>query len=67
MGGAQSGGDKAAHDRLIVEKAREVAGSYDVIVLEQASMVDAASALEDLGVPVLTSVEMGIAQLAQYL
>lgn len=60
-------GDKAAHDRLIVEKAREVAGSYDVIVLEQASMVDAASALEDLGVPVLTSVEMGIAQLAQYL
>ena len=60
-------GDKAAHDRLIVEKAREVAGSYDVIVLEQASMVDAASALEDLRVPVLTSVEMGIAQLAQYL
>lgn len=60
-------GDKEAHDRLIIEKAREAAKTHDVIVLEQASMVDAAAGLTGLGVPVLTSVELGIAQLKQYL
>lgn len=59
-------GDKAAHDDLIVKKAREVAGDYDVLVFAQVSMLDAAERCTDLNVPVLTSVASGIEQLADY-
>lgn len=59
--------DKASHDRMIVEAAIQAAQDHDVIALGQASMVDAAKELTGLGIPVLTSVNSGIEQLAAYL
>lgn len=60
-------GGKELHDDLIVQKAHEIAGQYDVLVFAQATMVDAADRCADMKVPVLTSVESGIKQLDQYL
>lgn len=59
--------DKALHDRLIAGAARKAALTHDVIALAQVSMVDAAGLLEDLPVPVLTSLKSGIEQLSQYI
>ena len=59
--------DNELHDRLVVECARKAAEDHDVIALAQVSMVDCAKQLEDLGIPVLTSLDSGIAQLAQYI
>lgn len=60
-------GSKELHDELIVKKAHEIAGGYDVLVFAQVTMLDAAKCCEDLPIPVLTSVESGIGQLSQYL
>lgn len=60
-------GDKAKHDRLIADAAREAAKTHDVVALAQVSMVDAAAGLDDLGVPVFTSLDSGIGQIAGYL
>ena len=60
-------GDKAKHDRLIAEAAREAAKNHDVVALAQVSMVDAAADLADLSVPVFTSLASGIGQIADYL
>ena len=59
--------DKALHDKLIVEAARREAQTHDVIALAQVSMVDAAKDLQDLPVPVLTSLKSGIDQIARYI
>ena len=59
--------DKALHDRLIVEAAEKAALTHDVIALAQVSMVDAAAQLKHLPVPVLTSLDSGIEQLASYI
>lgn len=59
--------DKALHDRLIAEAARKAARDHDVIALAQVSMVDAAAQLTDLQVPVLTSLQSGIEQIANYI
>lgn len=59
--------DKKTHDALIEAAAREAAKDHDVLVLAQATMSDVAEKLSDLALPVLTSVESGIAQLDAYL
>lgn len=59
--------DKCGHDAMIVEAARKAADDHDVIALGQVSMVDAAAALGDLEIPVLTAMHSGIEQLAPYL
>lgn len=59
--------DKARHDALIAQAAREAAKDHDVIVLAQVSMVDAAQALADLQQPVFTSLDSGLAQIGKYL
>lgn len=59
--------DKEKHDQIIADTARKAAGDHDVIVLAQVSMVDAAKRLGDLKIPVLTSLESGLAQIADFL
>lgn len=60
---AVSGGDRARHDELVVAALRDLAERADVIVLAQASMASAAAAVE-LGVPVLSSPELGMRRVA---
>ncbi|BDI21470.1 aspartate/glutamate racemase family protein [Herbiconiux sp. L3-i23] len=59
---ARAAGDQARHDALIRDAATAAAASADVLVLAQASMAAAVADLE-LGVPVLTSPEGGVAAL----
>lgn len=59
--------NKAKHDALIAECARNAAKDHDVIVLAQVSMVDAAAQLSDLNIPIFTSLESGLAQIADYI
>ncbi|MFE4722611.1 aspartate/glutamate racemase family protein, partial [Streptomyces sp. NPDC056728] len=63
---ARAAGDGTRHDALIAREARRLVADHDVLVLAQASMAAALSALPDeaLGVPVLTSPRGGVAQLA---
>ncbi|MBD5149792.1 MAG: aspartate/glutamate racemase family protein [Oscillibacter sp.] len=59
-------GDSATHDRLIAAAAHKAALDHDVIAFAQVSMVNAANLCADMTVPVLTSLEPGIAQLEEY-
>ena len=59
---AVSGGDRAAHDRLVADAITRVAADADVVVLAQASMASAADATH-VDVPVLTSLRPGIQRL----
>lgn len=59
--------NKEKHDEIIADTARKAAEDHDVIVLAQVSMVDAAQRLNDLNMPVLTSLESGLAQIRAYL
>lgn len=61
----QTEGDKQKHDRLIAAYADAVAPAYDVIVMAQASMQDAA-ALVTANTPVMTSIEPCVDHLAHY-
>ena len=54
---AGQGGD---YLRAIANAVRAAAGDASVVVLAQASMAGAAAALRDLGVPVLSSPELGV-------
>ncbi|MVA74687.1 hypothetical protein GC722_01360 [Auraticoccus sp. F435] len=56
---AVSSGDRATHDRLVAAAIEEAARTSDVVVLAQASMASAASAVE-VGTPVLTSLDLGV-------
>lgn len=59
------GGDKPAHDAMVVAGARELAKDVEVIVLAQASMSRLQPELQEaVGKPVLSSPRMGISQLA---
>lgn len=60
---AVSSGDRDTHDRLVAAAIERNAADVDVIVLAQASMASAASAVE-VDVPVLTSLEPGIRRLS---
>jgi Asp/Glu/hydantoin racemase len=49
-------GDRARHDEMLIEKAKEIAGSVDVILLAQASMTRLEGKVADeTGLPVLSS------------
>ncbi|WP_210604489.1 aspartate/glutamate racemase family protein [Brevibacterium oceani] len=63
---AVASGDKTTHDRLVGEEIVKQASNADVIVLAQASMASAASAVS-VDVPVLTSPERGVQRLAESL
>lgn len=59
---AVSRGDRIAHDELVGAAIVRLAAEADVVVLAQASMASAAAAVR-VAVPVLTSLEPGIARL----
>lgn len=56
-------GDKAKHNEMVCAKVREAAKDHDVIVLAQGSMYHLMPLLEDVKVPVLTSLETGVEQI----
>ena len=56
-------GDKDAHNRMVIAKIKEAEKTNDVIVLAQGSMYHLMPLLVDINVPVLTSLETGVAQL----
>lgn len=55
-------GDHAAYIRAIAECVTAATPAADVIVLAQASMAPATQALQELGVPVLSSPSLGVAR-----
>jgi hypothetical protein len=52
--------DRAAYIDAVVAALRAAPREYDVVVLAQASMADAADALQDFGVEVLSSPRLGV-------
>lgn len=60
-------GDKQKHNEMVVAKVEEAAKDHDVIVLAQGSMYHLMPLLSRIQVPVLTSLETGVAQLRKYL
>lgn len=63
---AVAGGDRATHDALVAAAITRLAAQVDVVILAQASMASAASAVT-VDVPVLTSLEPGVTRLREYL
>lgn len=63
---AVSSGDRAGHDALVGAAIERLAAQADVVVLAQASMASAAAAVS-VDVPVLASLELGIARLRDVL
>ncbi len=53
-------GDRAAYIDAVVAAVRAAPRRFDVVVLAQASMADAAGALQDLGIEVLASPRLGV-------
>lgn len=60
-------GDKAAHNRMVLEKIRQAAKDHDAIVLAQGSMFHLLPELGGLQVPVFASLESGVAQIRDVL
>lgn len=56
-------GDRQEHNDLVTAKVREAAKDNDVIVMAQGSMYQLVPLLSDVQIPVLTSLESGVAQL----
>jgi Asp/Glu/hydantoin racemase len=56
-------GDKQKHNEMVIKKVKEAEKNNDVIVLAQASMYHLMPLLSDIKVPVLTSLETGVAQI----
>ncbi len=53
-------GDRAKHNRLVMDEIRRAERDADVIVLAQGSMIALLPELKDVSVPVLTSPRLGI-------
>ena len=60
-------GDKQKHNEMVIAKIREAAETHDVVVLAQGSMYHLVPLVSDLKVPVLTSLETGVAQIRPFL
>jgi len=60
-------GDRQKHNEMVIAKIKEAAETHDVIVLAQGSMYHLIPMLKDIKVPVLTSLETGVAQLQKFL
>lgn len=56
-------GDRQKHNDLVTAKVREAAKDNDVIVMAQGSMYQLVPLLSDVQIPVLTSLESGVARL----
>jgi len=65
---ALTDGDPQTHDRLLLESARKISGSCDMIVLAQGSMARMEQPLREVtGIPVLSSIRLGLESLKIYL
>jgi hypothetical protein len=60
-------GDKQKHNEMVIAKIKEAAKNHDVVVLAQGSMYHLIPLVQDLKIPVLTSLESGVAQIRQFL
>ncbi|HWR10599.1 MAG TPA: aspartate/glutamate racemase family protein [Rectinemataceae bacterium] len=60
-------GDKRKHNEMVIERIRKEANTHDVVVLAQGSMYHLMPLLSDVRVPVLTSLESGVAQIRDVL
>jgi hypothetical protein len=60
-------GDKQKHNEMVIDKIHKTALDHDVIVLAQGSMFHLMPLLADVKVPVLTSLESGVAQIRDVL
>jgi Asp/Glu/hydantoin racemase len=60
-------GDKQKHNEMVINKIKEAAQNHDVLVLAQGSMYHLMPLLQDVKVPVLTSLETGVAQIRKVL
>jgi Asp/Glu/hydantoin racemase len=56
-------GDQAKHNEIVIGTVKKAAESHDVIVMAQGSMYKLVPLLSDVKIPVLTSLETGVAQL----
>ncbi len=56
-------GDKERHNAMVIAKVEEAAKDHDAIVLAQGSMFHLMPLLRHIQVPVLTSLESGVAQI----
>ncbi len=59
--------DRETHDRLVINAIRDTAKTHDVVVLAQATMMDVAKKVGDIGKPVLSSPLLGLNQLEIFL
>ncbi len=61
-------GDRATHDRIVLDAAKEAGAENDVLALAQGSMAYLAPRIRELtGRPVFTSIESGVGQVRDYL
>jgi len=60
-------GDRQKHNEMVISTIKEASETNDVIVLAQGSMYHLIPLLEDIGVPVLTSLETGVGQMRKML
>ena len=60
-------GNKEKHDQIVIDNIKKAAETNDVVVLAQGSMYKLLPMLKDIKVPVLTSLETGVAQLRKVL
>ena len=63
----RAGKGQEAHDALVLECVRRASKNNDVVVLAQGSMHHIAVLCQDIRVPVLTSLQSGIKQIASFL
>jgi hypothetical protein len=59
------GGDHASYHALIARHVRRLADDVDVVVLAQASMAPAGAFLQDLAIPVLSSLRLAVLRAAK--
>jgi len=60
-------GDRAAHDKIVIDETTRLARGVDAIILAQASMARLAGELSSLPVPILTSPVLAMKHLARFL
>jgi hypothetical protein len=61
-------GDRETHNRMVLDKARELAPQVELLVLAQASMTALAPMVaEATGLEVLTSPQLGVQSVKEYL
>ena len=59
------GGDQATHDRIVLEKLKELLGQVDAVCLAQASMARIADLLDDKSKPVYASPKLAMESLGR--